>query len=199
MACSPWRRWWTLNPPNRRGTDPYARWCGRGGIARCPPIPIDGGRARRQARSGREPSMPQPASVMAKATLVPPSRRRPRLRTPNRAPARVSTLSSDVVASAAAHQERHRAAPFAAAQIIRAMSATVRPRTILAPLLSPQRTDRGDACHAWPLPSAYRSDAPRHPATRCANPERNCSMVGAVGGAASPVTGRSAISTRCSC
>ena len=29
-----------LNPPNRRGTDPYARWCGRGDIARCPPIPI---------------------------------------------------------------------------------------------------------------------------------------------------------------
>ena len=29
-----------LNPPNRRGTDPYARWWGRGGIARCPPIPI---------------------------------------------------------------------------------------------------------------------------------------------------------------
>ena len=25
---------------NRRGTDPYARWCGRGGIVRCPPIPI---------------------------------------------------------------------------------------------------------------------------------------------------------------
>ena len=23
-----------------RGTDPYARWCGRGGTARCPPIPI---------------------------------------------------------------------------------------------------------------------------------------------------------------
>ena len=39
--CSPWRRWWALNPPNRRGTDPYARWCGRGGVARCPPIPID--------------------------------------------------------------------------------------------------------------------------------------------------------------
>jgi hypothetical protein len=30
-----------LNPPNRRGTDPYARWCGRGGVARRPPIPID--------------------------------------------------------------------------------------------------------------------------------------------------------------
>jgi|HubBroStandDraft_6_1064221.scaffolds.fasta_scaffold52029_2 hypothetical protein len=24
---------------NRRGTDPYARWWGRGGTARCPPIP----------------------------------------------------------------------------------------------------------------------------------------------------------------
>jgi hypothetical protein len=45
MACFPWRRWWALNPPNRRGTDPYARWCGRGGIARCPPIPIEAPRA----------------------------------------------------------------------------------------------------------------------------------------------------------
>jgi len=25
---------------NRRGTDPYARWCGRGGAVRRPPIPI---------------------------------------------------------------------------------------------------------------------------------------------------------------
>jgi hypothetical protein len=30
-----------LNPVDRRGTDPYARWWGRGGIARCPPIPIN--------------------------------------------------------------------------------------------------------------------------------------------------------------
>src|SRR6476620_1399979 len=36
-------RGWKLNPPNRRGTDPYARWCGRGGIARCPPIPTEEG------------------------------------------------------------------------------------------------------------------------------------------------------------
>jgi len=35
-----------LNPPNRRGTDPYARWCGRGGIARCPPIPMCVGHVR---------------------------------------------------------------------------------------------------------------------------------------------------------
>ena len=31
----------SLTRSNRRGTDPYARWCGRGGIARCPPIPIN--------------------------------------------------------------------------------------------------------------------------------------------------------------
>ena len=35
----------SMSPPsltrsNRRGTDPYARWCGRGGAARRPPIPI---------------------------------------------------------------------------------------------------------------------------------------------------------------
>jgi len=29
-----------LNQSNRRGTDPYAWWCGRGDTARCPPIPI---------------------------------------------------------------------------------------------------------------------------------------------------------------
>ena len=31
-----------LTRSNRRGTDPYARWCGRGGAARCLPIPIFG-------------------------------------------------------------------------------------------------------------------------------------------------------------
>src|SRR5436190_16509995 len=34
----------SLTRSNRRGTDPYARWCGRGGAARCPPIPIWGGK-----------------------------------------------------------------------------------------------------------------------------------------------------------
>ena|SRR6516162_9916277 len=42
-----------LNPPNRRGTDPYARWCGRGGIARCPPIPIDAAGAMADPRPKR--------------------------------------------------------------------------------------------------------------------------------------------------
>src|SRR5215472_13631281 len=32
----------SLTPSNRRVRDPYARWCGRGGTARCPPIPIRG-------------------------------------------------------------------------------------------------------------------------------------------------------------
>jgi hypothetical protein len=31
-----------LNRSNRRGTDPYARWCGRGDAVRRPPIPIIG-------------------------------------------------------------------------------------------------------------------------------------------------------------
>src|SRR5271166_81654 len=35
----------SLTRSNRRGTDPYARWCGRGGVARCPPIPIKGRQA----------------------------------------------------------------------------------------------------------------------------------------------------------
>src|SRR6516165_3367399 len=30
----------SLTPSNRRVRDPYARWCGRSGTARCPPIPI---------------------------------------------------------------------------------------------------------------------------------------------------------------
>jgi hypothetical protein len=30
-----------LTQSNRRVRDPYARWCGRGGTARCPPIPIE--------------------------------------------------------------------------------------------------------------------------------------------------------------
>lgn len=30
-----------LDPVEPPCTDPYARWCGRGGVARCPPIPIN--------------------------------------------------------------------------------------------------------------------------------------------------------------
>ena len=30
----------TADQPNRLGTDPYAGWCGRAGVARLPPIPI---------------------------------------------------------------------------------------------------------------------------------------------------------------
>src|SRR5271167_1138267 len=35
----------SITQSNRRGTDPYARWCGRGGVARHPPIPIMGAKA----------------------------------------------------------------------------------------------------------------------------------------------------------
>ena len=47
----------SLTQSNRRVRDPYARWCGRGGTARCPPIPIYGAQgslnARVAPRSGR--------------------------------------------------------------------------------------------------------------------------------------------------
>jgi hypothetical protein len=36
LGCFPWKHWRALNPPNRRGTDPYARWCERGGVVRRP-------------------------------------------------------------------------------------------------------------------------------------------------------------------
>jgi RNA-directed DNA polymerase len=39
----------SLTRSNRRGTDPYARWWGRGGTARCPPIPIIGAKASSEA------------------------------------------------------------------------------------------------------------------------------------------------------
>jgi hypothetical protein len=41
-----------LNPIEPPGTDPYARWCGRGGAARRPPIPINQA-GRVSARYGR--------------------------------------------------------------------------------------------------------------------------------------------------
>ena len=42
----------SLTRSNRRDTDPYARWCGRGGVARRPPIPINPQELRRLERSG---------------------------------------------------------------------------------------------------------------------------------------------------
>jgi hypothetical protein len=45
----------SLTQSNRRGTDPYARWWGRGGIARCRPIPISG-QKRSSGRGHRDGS-----------------------------------------------------------------------------------------------------------------------------------------------
>src|SRR5439155_10222488 len=62
------------NPPNRRGTDPYARWCGRGGIARCPPIPIDRREHAAPIASGRNHIIPldQQQSIFETAASRPP-------------------------------------------------------------------------------------------------------------------------------
>src|SRR5262249_44581262 len=44
-----------LTRSNRRGADPYARWCGRGGAARLPPIPINIVNPLRILKLAREP------------------------------------------------------------------------------------------------------------------------------------------------
>src|SRR4051794_28592221 len=48
----------SLTRSNRRGTDPYARWCGRGDAARCPPIPIYAPKRPRAADPAIDPSEP---------------------------------------------------------------------------------------------------------------------------------------------
>ena len=52
----------SLTRSNRRGTDTYARWCGRGGAARRPPIPISGGVRTYKRRQGR-PRFPPEAGI----------------------------------------------------------------------------------------------------------------------------------------
>ena len=51
LASTPCRRP-SLTPSNRRVRDPYARWCGRGGTARCPPIPIIDGERKFRHKDG---------------------------------------------------------------------------------------------------------------------------------------------------
>jgi hypothetical protein len=43
-------------PSNRPVRDPYARWCGRGGTARCPPIPINRSLCDFDSESSRDAS-----------------------------------------------------------------------------------------------------------------------------------------------
>jgi hypothetical protein len=49
----------SLTRSNRRGTDPDARWCGRGGVARRPPIPISGGEPTFRGRAGNSRNRPE--------------------------------------------------------------------------------------------------------------------------------------------
>ena len=49
----------SLTRSNRRGTDAYARWCGRGDAVRCPPIPILG--RKRSLSPRRIADVPEPA------------------------------------------------------------------------------------------------------------------------------------------
>ena len=79
---------------------------------------------------------------------------RPQLQIPSCTPVRGATLSIGAGASAADHRERRRAVLLAAVQIIRAMSAMARHRTIHAPARSPSRTDRDAVGRAGLSPSA---------------------------------------------
>ena len=90
--------------------------------------------------------------------------------TPFDVPPRAAILSTGVAMSVVAHRERRRAAQFAAARIIRAMSATARPRTARASVPSPSQTGRGAAGRAAPSLLACWLDVPRPPATPCAVP-----------------------------
>ena len=69
----------SLTQSNRRRTDPYARWWGRGGIARCPPIPIFGGNSAINPRSVERVLLAEKQPLVA--SLVP--RHRWRLRERN--------------------------------------------------------------------------------------------------------------------
>jgi len=51
----------SLTPSNRRVRDPYARWCGRGGTARCPPIPISQGLANGASQGQTLSPRPEPS------------------------------------------------------------------------------------------------------------------------------------------
>ena len=67
----------SLTPSNRRVRDPYARWCGRGGTARCPPIPIYDPNRSFTSRALRDPKPDAPPWNTA-AWAVPWRRRRGR-------------------------------------------------------------------------------------------------------------------------
>src|SRR5271165_3413747 len=69
----------SLTRSNRRGTDPYARWCGRGGAARRPPIPISGGIQPFRTQAGK-------TGVRPFETLVSWGHRPARLRSKHRLP-----------------------------------------------------------------------------------------------------------------
>ena len=59
------------NQPNRRGTDPYARWCGRRGAARLLPIPISpGSRSAPGGSSAQDTPTPAGSQQFARSTSL---------------------------------------------------------------------------------------------------------------------------------
>jgi hypothetical protein len=60
----------SLTQSNRRGTDPYARCCGRGDAARPPPIPICDPKAVVAIIPATGPSSDSPAHLLAVTALI---------------------------------------------------------------------------------------------------------------------------------
>ena len=67
----------SLTRSNRRGTDPYARWCGRGDVVRRPPIPINRPYAARRIRPRSAPPgrsvRTRAATTSRSSSTIPPS------------------------------------------------------------------------------------------------------------------------------
>ena len=63
----------SLTQSNRRGTDPYARWCGRG-AARRPPIPINPHHTFVMARSMTKNQLRTTITIPANITAMPTAR-----------------------------------------------------------------------------------------------------------------------------
>ena len=91
-----------LNSVEPPCTDPYARWCGRGGAARLPPIPI----ALRPQRVTRAdtPLAPAPGCLWPSVSVRPATTGRPRLRRDSGpdAPTDLARLSVDTLSGRSA-------------------------------------------------------------------------------------------------
>ena len=98
-----------LTRSNRRGTDPYARWCGRGGAARLPPIPISAQRRTHRGeriRRGDALAVPGPPRRRVRDAAQPPPGSRTSSRTSSQTSARRHAVLVRLVGDEAAQSRQ---------------------------------------------------------------------------------------------